>query len=264
MVVWLLLLALFTVARDAGASDVTRSRGWEERMLDEINAERGQRGLPRLRADRRLEKAAAAHSRLMAVRNRLAHRLPGEPELRDRVAATDLRFNAVAENVGYSTRVEDLHRNLMRSRGHRANLLSRKYDAIGIAIFESGGRHYVTQDFARTTSEASVAEAERAFADAVDALRRRHGLPSVPVDSTRALDDAACAMARRDRLDASLAPLQPGQRHVVVFTTFEPTELSGSARRAAIDPAARRFTFGACHRESRRYPSGVFWMALAY
>jgi uncharacterized protein YkwD len=263
---WLpVLLVLFTVAaRDAGALDIDRAPDWEARMLDQINADRRQRGLPRFRADRRLEASAADHARHMARQRRLSHRLPGEPVLRDRVAATGLRFDSVGENVGYSTRVAELHRNLMRSPGHREHLLSRKYDSIGIAIFANGGRYYVTQDFARTTSEASEPEAERAFAGAVAALRRRHGLPPVPVNPTRALHDTACAMARRDDVDASVVPHESGQRHVVVFTTFEPAELSRAAREAAIDPEARRITIGVCHRESPRYPSGVFWFAIAY
>jgi Cysteine-rich secretory protein family len=261
---WVLLLALSLTAGGAGATDVERSRDWEARMLDQINAERAERDLPPFRPDRRLERAAADHSRRMAAAGRLAHRLRGEPELRDRVAATGLRFDAVGENVGYSTRVDQLHRGLMRSRNHRANLLSPKYDTIGIAIYRSGDRHYVTQDFARATSVASEPEAERAFADAVAELRRRRRLPAVPVSPTRALREAACAMARRDQLDASRVPAAPEQRRVLVLTTFEPGELARSAREAATDPDAKRISIGVCHRESRSYPYGVYWFAVAY
>jgi hypothetical protein len=262
---WLLvLLALLVAPAESDALDITRVSDWEARMLDEINTDRRQRGLPRFRADRRLDAAAADHTRRMARAGLLAHRLPREPILRDRVAATGLRFDAVGENVGYSTRVGELHRNLMRSPGHRENLLSKKYDSIGIAIYASAGRYYVTQDFARTTSEASEPEAEREFAAAVAALRRARGLPRIPIEPTRALRDAACAMARRDEVEASLLPRERGQRHVLAFTSFEPGELSRSARAAAIDPDAKRITIGVCHRESRRYPSGVFWFAVAY
>ena len=124
----LLLATLLLAAGDARASDVDRSPTWEERMLEAINADRAERGLPRYRVDRRLERAAAEHSRRMAETSTLAHQLRGEPPLKTRVAATGLRFDAVGENVGYSTRVEDLHGNLMRSRGHRQNLLATKYD----------------------------------------------------------------------------------------------------------------------------------------
>jgi hypothetical protein len=71
-------------------------------------------------------------------------------------------------------------------------------------------------------------------------------------------------MARRDDVEASLVPSQPGRRHIVVFTTFEPGELTGAARRAAGDPDVAHIAVGVCHRASRQYPAGVFWFALAY
>ena len=122
----------------------------------------------------------------MAGAHRLAHELPGEPRLRDRVAAAGMRFDAVAENVGYSTRVEQLHSNFMGSPEHRENLLSSRYDTIGIAILQSGDRYWVTQDFAHATSEASGPEAEDDFADAIAALRRRRGLAPMSVGSSAA------------------------------------------------------------------------------
>ena len=260
----LILAALLFSAGEARAGDLDRSPSWEERMLDAINAERAERGLPRYRVDRRLERAAAEHSRRMAETNRLSHQLPGEPPLKARVAATGLRFDAVGENVGYSTRVEDLHPNLMRSRGHRQNLLATKYDSIGIAIYQSGGRWYVTQDFANTTSEATASEAEDEFAAAVADLRRRRRLPSIAIRGNDELRAAACTMARRDDVDVDLVPHVRGHRHVVAFTTFEPGELNEHAREVAGGNDLTRLEIGVCQRSSRRYPAGVFWFAVAY
>jgi hypothetical protein len=260
----LLVAAIVLAPCAAAASEAGRSREWEKRLLDEINAERAERGLPRYRLDRDLVAAAADHSRRMADSRRLAHQLPGEPDLRTRIADTGLRFGAAGENVGYSTRIEEMHSNLMRSRGHRQNILATRYDSIGIAIYQSDGRFWVTQDFARTTSRATSLEAMDEFEAAIAELRRRRHLPAITVDSSSELREAACAMARRDRVDASLVPAQRGLRHVVAFTTFEPGEVTGSARRAAAEPDVDRLEVGICHRSSRRYPSGVFWFALVY
>jgi hypothetical protein len=257
-------LALLLLGAAAAGSARDRQPDWEARMLEQVNRERERAGLPALRQEPRLDAAAAEHTSRMARRGTLAHQLRGEPPLRARVAATGLRFNAVAENVGYSTNVEDLHPNLMRSRGHRANLLDARYNAIGVAIQREGNRYYVTQNFARVTSEATVPEAAGALADAIDRLRRRRGLPPIEVVPSRALESAACEMARRDDVDAGLVPNPPGQRHVVVFTTFEPGELTRGGRQLAIARGARRVSLGVCHRASRRYPSGVFWVAAAY
>jgi hypothetical protein len=195
----------------------------------------------------------------MADSRRLTHQLPGELDLRTRIAATGLRFDAAGENVGYSTRIEDIHDNLMRSSGHRENILASKYDSIGIAIYESDG-----QNFARTTSRATSLEALDEFGVAIAELRRQRRLSAMTVDSSSDLRNAACTMARNDRVDASLVPAPSGLRHVVVFTTFEPGELTGTARRVAAESDVERLAVGVCHRSTRRYPSGVFWFALAY
>lgn len=255
-------LCLLGYAADAHARD--REPSWEARMLEQVNRERDRAGLPPFRHEPRLDDAAAGHTRRMAERGTLSHQLRGEPPLRARIAATGLRFNAVGENVGYSTNVEDLHSNLMDSRAHRENLLSPRYNAIGVAIERAGNRYYVTQTFARTTSGASVSDAGRALADAIERHRRRRGLPAVDVVPSRSLATAACEMARRDDVDADLVPNQPGQRHVVVFTTFEPGELTRGGRQVASARGARRISVGVCHRATRRYPSGVFWVAAAY
>jgi hypothetical protein len=259
------LLTVLALPPGAGhARDLEREEGWEARMLEQINGVRAERGLPRLRAERRLAAAAAVHSQRMARTGRLSHRLAGEPELTQRVAATGLRFDAVAENVAYSTRVDELHGNLMRSSRHRVNLLARKFDSIGLAIYRNGDRFWVTQDFAHSTSEVSEEGAEHAYAEAAAALRRERGLPTAAVSATQELRDAACSMALRDLLDLSLYPERPGRRHVVAFTTFEPERLEGAARDAATDPDAETITIGVCQRESKRYPNGVYWFAVAY
>jgi hypothetical protein len=255
-------VVLFGLTADVLARD--REPSWEARMIEQVNRERDRVGLPPLRHERRLGEAAAEHTRRMAEAGTLSHQLRGEPPLRARIAATGLRFNTVGENVGYSTDVEDLHPNLMDSRAHRENVLSPKYNAIGVAIERAGNRYYVTQNFARTTSEASVSDAGRALADAIERHRRRRGLPPVDVVPSRSLESAACDMARRDDVDAGVVPHPPGHRHVVVFTTFEPAELTRGARQLASVRDARRISLGVCHRATRRYPSGVFWVAAAY
>jgi uncharacterized protein YkwD len=260
----ILLLALLTVGADSRPPDTDRIGSWEKRMFEAVNAERASRGLPPYRQNRRLEEAAEQHTRRMIAASDLSHQLPGEPAMRSRIASTGLRFDAVAENVAYSTRVEEIHDDLMGSPGHRQNLLSRQYDSIGIAILQSGDRYYVTQDFAHTTSEASAPEAEDDFVDAVNALRRGRGLTPARVATSGAMRDAACEMARRDQVDAGLVPHEQGFRHFVAFNTFEPGQLTAVGREIATNRGVERLAIGVCHRSTRRYPSGVFWFAVAY
>jgi hypothetical protein len=260
----LVLVAAIAVAPSSHAGDAGRSREWEERLLTAVNAERADRGLPRYRLDHALVAAAADHSRRMADSGRLAHQLPGEPDLRTRLAATGLRFDAAGENVAYSMRVEEIHGILMRSRGHRQNILATRFDSIGIAIHQSGGHFWVTQNFARATSRATVQEAVDELAAAIAEVRRQRRLPAMSVDVSSALGDDACDMARHDRVDASMVTAPPGSRRIVAFTTFEPGDLTGTAREVAADPDVVFLQVGACHHPSRSYPAGVFWFALAY
>lgn len=57
-------------------------------------------------------------------------------------------WRGAGENVGYAGSVTDLHRALMRSPGHRANILRAGFDQVGIGIVVgNNGRVWETQIF---------------------------------------------------------------------------------------------------------------------
>lgn len=112
-----------------------------ERLLDHINRERRQRGLPRLRLREGLHDLARAHSRRMAQRGQLLHTYG----LGDRVCC----WRAVAENVGYAPTVRDMHRVFMNSPAHRRNVLGPGYRHIGLGVVRSRGYVWVTEVFRR-------------------------------------------------------------------------------------------------------------------
>ena len=116
------------------ADNVPSGPAAEQRLFDLLNSERIQQKLPALSLDQDLVEAARKHSEAMAKGKRLAHQMPGEASLNPRIAAAGARFDAVAENVAHSGSVEDAHVEFMHSAGHRANILSREYDAVGIGI----------------------------------------------------------------------------------------------------------------------------------
>jgi uncharacterized protein YkwD len=55
---------------------------------------------------------------------------------------------ALAENVGVGDTVKVVHRALMDSSSHRANILNKSYDRVGVGIVRRGGRTWITQLFA--------------------------------------------------------------------------------------------------------------------
>ena len=136
----------------------------EQQLLQMLNLERARAGLPSLKVDDRLTQAARAHSVRMARAKQLSHQLPDEPPLSKRLAATNIRFNADAENVAYDYSLQAAHEGLMQSPRHRDNILSPGYNAVGIGVLRSGDLFWVTQDFADNMLEKAagiIAESAR-------------------------------------------------------------------------------------------------------
>ncbi len=135
----LLLVALLTASTGlvaASPAGATTSRA--TRMLTMVNTARAAHGLQPLVAQADLRAAARAHTRSMAGARTLFH----TPSF-----ATLCCWRAVAENVGYGSTVRGLHRQLMRSAPHRANILSPGMRHVGISMVRQGGVLWVTQVF---------------------------------------------------------------------------------------------------------------------
>jgi len=56
-------------------------------------------------------------------------------------------WTSCAENVGYGSSVDQVHKLFMGSSGHRANILNASYSQVGIGVVRSGGTVWVTIDF---------------------------------------------------------------------------------------------------------------------
>jgi uncharacterized protein YkwD len=118
-------------------------------LFERLNAERRARGLAALGWDGDLARLAADWSAQMARTGNFTHR--------DLGAAGGLagmaKFSALGENIawveGYTSMGNQLHTGWMRSEGHRANMLQRGYDRVGVAVVCSGGRAWATQNFGR-------------------------------------------------------------------------------------------------------------------
>src|SRR6476646_1900551 len=138
------LVFLITLPAHAGPSQR------EQQLFDLVNHERERAGLNKLEWNDQLAEAALAHSKLLAENRDLSHQFSGEPILQERIGATRLRFNSVAENVAAAPDVNTAHAALMKSSGHRANILHQDYNAIGISFLERYHELYVTRDSAHT------------------------------------------------------------------------------------------------------------------
>lgn len=132
----------------------------EREFLALINQERAAAGLPALKLRLELRNAARFHSLDMAYNDFFGHDGPDGRHPQDRVVAFDRRalFRFSAENVAMIASdngrwdfehkaVARLHRNLMNSPGHRANILSEEATYVALGVVQTKYGVWVTQVF---------------------------------------------------------------------------------------------------------------------
>ncbi len=120
----------------------------EARMLDLVNQERVAAGLRPLAPDPELTQVARQHSTDMFARGYFAHVTPEGRDPFERMREANVPFVTAGENLALAPTLQIAHTGLMRSPGHRANILQRDFGRVGIGIMD-GGIHglMVTQDF---------------------------------------------------------------------------------------------------------------------
>lgn len=120
----------------------------EADMLVLINKERTRHGLKPLVADEALRKVARAHSQDMLSRSYFAHKNPDGQSPFDRLEQAKINFRTAGENLALAQTLEAAHTNLMKSPGHRANILNKSFGKVGIGIIDAG-KHglMITQEF---------------------------------------------------------------------------------------------------------------------
>ncbi len=131
------------------SSGLKESTSDEQEMLKLVNTARAENGLAPLKSDPGLQKVALAHSEEMLQLGYFAHNSPLHGSPTDRLNAAGIIYTAAGENIAYAPTVDVAERGLMRSPGHRANILSSQYTRIGIGIVVTPfGTRMFTQEFA--------------------------------------------------------------------------------------------------------------------
>jgi uncharacterized protein YkwD len=117
-------------------------------MLGLINQERASRGLKTLTMNEKAREVARTHSRDMFARGYFSHINPDGLDPFDRMEAGGVSYRAAGENLALAPSLELAHNGLMNSPGHKANILSPDFGAVGIGVID-GGRYGLmfTQNF---------------------------------------------------------------------------------------------------------------------
>ncbi len=140
---------------EAAPSGASTPEVIERQILDLLDHDRANSGLPPLRRDEGLAKVARDYSREMADSGEIAHLSQRTGSVVDRIRAARLTPmpTVVAENVGRDYSAAAIERALMASPGHRDNILSRAvtHVGVGVALGKREGNAipiFVTQVFA--------------------------------------------------------------------------------------------------------------------
>ena len=146
----------------------------ERLMLDLINQERTTRGIAPLQLEQQLNESSEDHSSWMLATDTFSHTGSGGSDAGDRMRGAGFDFEGSwswGENIAWQSErgatgilddVRNLHDALMNSAGHRANILSAKFEFVGIGIevgdYDGWDAVMVTQNFADTSAAVLIDE----------------------------------------------------------------------------------------------------------
>jgi uncharacterized protein YkwD/muconolactone delta-isomerase len=254
-------LAAQLPSSQSNQTSASPSQHAEQQLFTFINQERERAGLPKLLWNEQLAQAARAHASLLAKSNALSHQFPGEPELVERLGATGARFTFSAENIARADSTEEAHAGLMTSPGHRANILSARFNSIGIGTAESEGHLFVTEDFAVILPGFSAAQFTDALTQTINKARAAKRLFRLQIQDESRLRSAACAARGNVR---SLAGATSPYSEMVLFTVSDPQVLPERLLQFVQDQSWRRLELGVCFHPDPHHGYGNFWVAAAF
>jgi uncharacterized protein YkwD len=114
----------------------------QDQVLTELNADRKAAGRRSLSVQADAQRKAQAWAEKLARENKLYH-----SKLSDGIK---VRWCSLGENVGYGPSVPAVQDAYMRSSGHKANILSTKWNGVGVGYAKNGSRVYTVQVFIKT------------------------------------------------------------------------------------------------------------------
>ena len=121
-----------TIELDYTVSDPEVTPSAEEKMLELVNEERAERGLPELVMDEELREVAREHSKDMFQRGYFGHQDPDGVGPFDRLRDGGISFTYAGENLATAPTVSIAHQGLMDSPGHKENILKPEFRKVGI------------------------------------------------------------------------------------------------------------------------------------
>lgn len=125
------------LAWDAGAFSASS----EQELVTLTNRSRANAGLKALKVDATLTSVARWRSKDMIERDYFSHDIPGYGSVFKKLDEKDFCYRSAGENIGWNTYPDadataQIHAMFMDSSGHRANILGKSWDVIGIGAYK--------------------------------------------------------------------------------------------------------------------------------
>ena len=119
----------------------------ERQMLTSVNAERRRVGLHEVVSDEALTEVAQDHARDMLERGYFSHYTPEGLSPFDRMARAEISYEYAGESLAFAPDVKIAMDGLMKSPGHRANILSPNFRRLGVGVIDAGiyGKMFVQE-----------------------------------------------------------------------------------------------------------------------
>ncbi len=159
----------------------------EKELLDLVNRDRSEQGLPPLVLDPALSQVARDHSQQMAYQRVVSHDLPASGNLATRLKRAGYLHRTARENVASAATIEQVQAGLMKSPSHRRNLLATDITHVGLGVVLGSSPHdrnlYVTQIFASPLRRLQADKVLQSYLRRVEEIRRQSGYAPLRRDS---------------------------------------------------------------------------------
>lgn len=242
---WLILtLSFLNAATPARAQDAL-----EQRIFNLTNLDRQNHGLPPLRWNNALARAAQTHDNRMANEGELSHQYPGEADLMTRAAHAGAHFAAIAENIATGPSPEAIDREWMHSPPHRRNILDSNLNALGVAVVSRHGMLYAVEDFAKSNQALSKEGVEQRVRELVAAEHVDASAPSGPAEKACAGNDV---------------PQGAEVRAIVRFQTPDLSHLPAQVQQEIRGGDFRRAAVGACAPTANQAEFTTYRVAIVF
>lgn len=138
-------LAVAVTGAAAACSKPSGAAGVESGLISWINAERGKKGLSKLKANGKLDAAAQGHACDMAETGHFGHKVPGGKSFQQRIKGQGYKMRTAVENIAKSPKgaSADVAAGIWRdSSGHWSNIMEPALREIGIGVATDGKNVY--------------------------------------------------------------------------------------------------------------------------